>query len=759
MSSQAPERQSSNGTDPPKDRGLLARLLGSVSSIRNKIIVPYVLLTLIVAALGIFIVTSLLAGTIEERFTNQLLEAGRVAADGLVRQEQDQLAVIRQMAQTIGVAQATVERDSAALRSLLEVQAYNANIDSLIVLTPTGDSLLTLQAVRRSNINLIDEYQATDAGNLASWSVVGPVLSGVTDERGDKFAGLVDTPAGLQLFTSAPLYVAMEDESEASQLVGVLLIGNAMERVLVDLKSESLADLALYLGNAENAALVGSTIPNWQIEPQSTVLMIDPALYAETLENSEQTAIRALTLFEREYRSALAPLVIRGQAVGVRGVLLPSSFVVQAVSTSRDTFILVFTVATLATVLVGYLVAQRIVRPIMDLQRLSAAVGAGDLQARAEIIPNDEIGELALSFNKMTADLFRAQGDLKREIARTQAILRSIADGVFVINIDRAIMMTNPTADQILADHGGGDLIDLILSQDLSEDQRIESNGRYYSVSLAPVFVEMHDRRSAQTEHYSDVLVLHDVTRETLAERTKTSLIDSITHELRTPLTGLKGYAEIIYHKNDMLSPEKRNKLMASLLERAETLNRLVNQMVTLTRIGSGDVGLHFEQVDINQLVNTLLRTWKDDLRAARLNPVTLLPAEPVVVRADSEQLLRALDQILTNACRYSPLGGDLKLRVEAEGPQVCLSISDPGVGISSDDLPQIFDQFYRGSPIDQDGNLIDIRGMGQGLFLVKTIVEAHNGQVSALSSPGEGSTFLICLPQSGGEVEDHAAS
>lgn len=741
---QPPVVPDASGETPiPVRRSLWDRARHTLSSIQNTIIVPYLLLTAAIGVIGIYIVTRLIASTIEERFTNQLLETSRVASDGVVRQERRQLEALRPMIGTLGVPDAIQARDVAKLRELLEVQAYNANLDSVIVLDAAGQLILRLDAIRTTNAEVIDSYQFSSGGDYSNLPTVAPVLAGTSDQRGDKYAGLIDSPIGPILFTSAPV-TAITDNGSTGPMVGVMLIGTRMDRMLDHLKAEALADLVIYTKPGDP---IGSTVPDWQQETQFVPLKIDSNLYdraVTTNPNNPIVDIRDIQLFQRNYRATYAPMIIRGQSVGVIASLLPSSFVVSALSTSRDTIVAIFTLGIAMTVVIGLLIARRIVDPVSQLVSLSRAISTGDLSKRARIQSENELGILGTTFNEMVTKLEAYTSALEQEVARTNAILESTADGVLVRDPVGKIILANRAAKLMLTGEDGFDPMRLSLFQIPREQtdlaQRIELGPRTISLSMAKVHLP-------EGGYVGDVLVLRDVTREAMAERTKENFLNQITHELRTPLTAIRGYADVLRLGMDRIRPEMRERAIETIFQSSHTLSQMIDQIVDLTAMQSGSMVLYSEQMNVRKLIEAALEEWSDQLRERHLIPVFSSRSPNLIIQADARRIRRAVDAVFQNALDFSPNGGELRISLKKEGQQACLTITDPGVGISRDDLPNVFQRFYRGSPHDGDGNLIDVRGMGQGLYVVKTIVEAHGGSVQLDSEVGAGTTVIIRLP------------
>ncbi len=364
---------------------LLSRLFSVFAGLRAKLIIPYVILTLLIAMVGVYVITRLVTSSVVERFNNQLLESSRVAGDGIVRQERTHLEDLRLMAFTEGVPEALVAHDAQALKDLLFPLALNNDIQAVTVIDLNGTEVITLAKHPVSG-----EYITSEGGDFSQFSIVAEILANQQDGLGDKYAGLLVTSFGPYLFTSAPV------RDSNSQLLGVLLAGTRLESLLAEVKSQSLADVVLL---DKDGQVVATTF----VEPETGFgpVEINPALFNDT--NSSVT--RDFELYGRNYKSTYSPLVVRQSETGILGVALASNFVVTTMATSRGTFSLIFAAATIATIVVGYLLAQSIARPILRIRSVSQAVAAGDLNQDTGVRGADEIGELASAFDIMTLRL------------------------------------------------------------------------------------------------------------------------------------------------------------------------------------------------------------------------------------------------------------------------------------------------------------------------------------------------------------------
>lgn len=363
---------------------LLRRLF---SSLKAKLILPYLLLTLLTAMVGTFVVTRLVASSVRERFVNHLYEASRVAADGIVRKEDTHLVNLRLLIFSHGVAEAFQARDAKTLQDIFWPLALNNDIESITAIGLEGIEILTLAQDPASGRRVV--YQGTDFSHL---ELVANILKGETDDLGDKYAGLINTNYGPYFYSSAPVRDA------SNRLLGVLMVGTHLDSLLSELKSQALADVILLDGQGR---LLATTFSAQENAPAQ--LELSP----RDLPTGDASYTRGLTLSKRTYEAVYSTLKIRQRGMGILGIALPSSYVVDTEATSRNTFTIIFSAASLAAIVIGYVLAQHIAQPILKLRSVSRAVAEGDLNQRSGLKRSDEIGELATMFDLMTHRLRR----------------------------------------------------------------------------------------------------------------------------------------------------------------------------------------------------------------------------------------------------------------------------------------------------------------------------------------------------------------
>jgi signal transduction histidine kinase len=370
-------------------------------SIRTKVILPYLILTLIVAVTGVYVVTRLVANSLNERLTNQLLEAGRVLSDGMARQELKHIEVARLVANTQGLAEALQAGDEMELSRLVRPLAGGLDAEAIRLVDGTGREVLSLLTGSDGRVSA-----APASGVVAGNPLVQGLLAGA-DPQAPPRRWLGQDPADLRYFYYTALPVAADDE-----IVGVVVIGSSLETILPYLKSVSLADIILY---GQEGQAIATTMGAFSLDGDSAASLALPEGAYPSIIRSEQLVYGENFSSEgRWYSVARGPLRISDDRIAVFGVVLPLEFVITPGSASRNTYVFLFTAAMLAVVVIGYIISRLIINPLSSLVRTSQAIAGGDLDRRSGIRSADEIGTLASTFDEMTARLQERTAELEK---------------------------------------------------------------------------------------------------------------------------------------------------------------------------------------------------------------------------------------------------------------------------------------------------------------------------------------------------------
>ncbi|MCB0164943.1 MAG: HAMP domain-containing protein, partial [Anaerolineae bacterium] len=727
-------------------------------------IIPYAVLTVILAAMGIFIVTRLVANSFEDRLKNQLLEAGRVVSDEVVNRERFRLEIERAVVSTIGVPEAIVERDVKTLESLISpIIANSKGIDSIVIVDTQSHEMIRFHRDQ-------DGFVVTtpDKGlDYSSWPIIQQIMA---NPNGQKEAQLATDPATgkLIVYTIGP--VVSNDG-----VVGAALVGTYLDKELQILQSLALAQLVLF---DDTGQVIASTFGLDEAENRDVFGVFTPERYRDVLATSQSVTLldevevsdnqtpdaTNVTIRGRNYRLAYAPYILRGRVNGVFAVALATNFITETTGQSRAVLIIIFSLAGLLVFGVGYGISRLITQPILQLARTARSIAAGNLEQQTGVKGDDEVGELAGTFDTMTAELRRLLKIQEEEASKLNAILDSIADGVIVQDLDGEIIITNPAAEKILgrmtdinrvAFKAGNKtikqlddkadmplLVKRFTGLEFQDTDRVEVGQQVLSTSSALVV-------TPEGKQLGHVIVLRDITREVESEKLKDEFITSISHELKTPLTAIKGYNSLLKMMLDMKPPEgqfgERQLSIVNTMDKELTdLDNLIQAMLDLSQIDAGELGVDREPLDLLALINEEIQKWSIKLEERDLKLITHLPDEPVWVAGDHNRLARVLHNLIKNAHDYTLPGGDVEVLVTRKNGKAQVHIKDTGVGITSEDQRFLYTRFFRAI---HDESTYEVSGAGLGLYTSKAIVEAHDGEMWMKSEVDQGSTFSFALP------------
>jgi signal transduction histidine kinase len=722
-----------------------------------RIIAPFLLLTLLIAAAGAFVITTLMTRTANERYATQLLDAGRVAAQRLINLENSRLESLRLIAATQGVADNLAEGETAVLNTLIRPIILNNRLDVVEIINLEGDEVYGWQ---RPPGGAADSVQPRSGANFAHIEEVQRVLSGYSDEFGDKRVIITETPDGIVLFTIGPVFLQGEQ-------VGAVLIGSYLDGVVQDLSQNAVARVTLYSQNGDVlATTLGATSPD---SPLS--LAADPARHALVLASIQEsperyqlvasladseTPLEAAEVMGQQYQLAYGDWRLRGQSFGLFSVAFPTNYVDSPLVAGRNVLLALLLLAFFAVILVGLLVTSRITKPLSQLVGVATAVGEGQLDQRSGIERRDEIGQLAASFDLMTVRLENRNRALLKQARELETILNSITDGVLLLDSADRIVTTNVAAQKLLADLSHDFLADGTLQEmPLLVRGRHENNGRSVEGTAVVPHFRQHqignrmltslatDVTDPEGDLYGTVIVMRDVTQQVEAEHLKDAFITSISHELRTPLTAIKAYADLLQKTSAGQLNERQVQFMQNIQKSSQQLEMHINQLLHISEIQAGTVRLARQRIALNDLAAAAAENWQKRFESKRLDLTLTLPYTPAWVLVDPGHMGWAIEALLSNAHNYTAPGGKVTVRLWTEADYVHLAVEDNGIGIAAADQPRLFERFFRA----QNSINYEMRGVGLGLFIARSVIELHNGRLEVTSELGQGSAFTITLP------------
>ena len=382
------------------------RLTMPTLRIRTQIILPFLLLMLILGIIGTYLTTSLVATSLERRIADQLVHAEDAALDAAVKLQGRQVAAIRLIANTQGVDQAVRAGDAAALRELIVPLEVNNRLGTVMIFDARGRTILEISQPDETNPSGLVFRSGTD---LSGELIVQPVLKGQYDSLGDKYIGYRGSPVS-SLAAAGPVMLG-------DRVVGGVLVETALPAVLSDIQSKSQAQVVLL---DTKGRLLGGTLANVKGD------LLDEHLRSYlALASPGRAATRSLTIAGQEYEFQFTNFYLRQQVEGYLAVALSRRSVVEAGFQSAFQMTVLFAGVVLILLLIGYLLALRLTRPIEALVAGTQAVARGDLSKRLDVRRRDELGELATAFNTMTQDLQERTRSLNEQMRRLAALSQS----------------------------------------------------------------------------------------------------------------------------------------------------------------------------------------------------------------------------------------------------------------------------------------------------------------------------------------------
>ena len=430
---------------------------------------------------------------------------------------------------------------------------------------------------------------------------------------------------------------------------------------------------------------------------------------------------------------------------------------------SRD---FIFALLILGFILVVTLLFLENRRDNKQLRQLNDKINdliAGDYSEVLDMQGGPEITDMTNSINDLSEVIRLTQESLEQETKRLTSILSYMTDGVLATNRRGQIIMINDTAAkqlgvdpdevqntsilELLDIEDQYDLRTLITQvPDLTIDSQDE-NGEYLSLRVRFALVRKESGFISGL-----VAVLHDTTEQEKEERERRLFVSNVSHELRTPLTSVKSYLEAL-DEGALSEPVAPDFIKVSLTE-TNRMMRMVTDLLSLSRIDNDNSHLEVEWTNFTAFITFILNRFdkiKQQEGEKKYEIVRNYAITPIWVEIDTDKMTQVIDNILNNAIKYSPDGGNVTVSMRTTDSQLIIAISDEGLGIPKQDLPKIFDRFYR---VDKARSRAQ-GGTGLGLAISKEIVKQHKGFIWAKSVYGEGSTFTIVLPYDQDAVRD----
>lgn len=558
----------------------------------------------------------------------------------------------------------------------------------------------------------------------------------------ETFQGNIETQVELIENRINELHVEYQDDQDAMYQEIQSLLSDYGNRPEVDeIRFINSDNVLVATSRTSNESNIGSSINDALTEEAITSGTRNDDIYV----NSNQDQQRIWLLNE--------PVMLDDQVIGAIYVTSNIETVYQQLEEINNTFIIATVISLVITSILGIFIARTITKPITDMRNQALLMSEGDYTSRVKIYSNDEIGELAGSFNMLSKRVQEAQANTESEKKRLDSVITHMSEGIIATDRKGRINVINEMALEMLGitheDVTGKKMLEILrLDGEVTLDDIKEINESQL------LFLEDEENTTIRI-NFSTIVkdtgfingyiaVLHDVTEQEKIDSERREFVANVSHELRTPLTSMRSYIEALQEgawEDQNLAP----RFLGVTRDETDRMIRLVEDLLQLSRMDNEAEEIEKDIVDFNIFLNRIIdrfeMTHKDEVTFVRNIPKTAIFTE-----ISFDKVGQVLDNVISNAIKYS---SNENKRVEFHVKQnilynrMTVRIKDNGMGIPANKVDRIFERFYR---VDK-ARARKMGGTGLGLAISKEIIEAHDGRIWANSVEGEGTTIFINLP------------
>ncbi|GAK12878.1 LOW QUALITY PROTEIN: sensor histidine kinase ResE [Geomicrobium sp. JCM 19039] len=412
---------------------------------------------------------------------------------------------------------------------------------------------------------------------------------------------------------------------------------------------------------------------------------------------------------------------------------------------TKRLILLAAAIGLVLTTFFAFFLSSRVTAPLRKMRQVTLEVAKGKFDTSVPMLTHDEIGQLAIAFNRMRRQLNNNINALNQEKEQLTRILSSMADGVITLNRRGDMMVTNPPAERFLEafmyeDHDKTtrlpDRLDALFKKVVTQEQEqwveVTVQGRTYASLMTPLYDQSHVR--------GVVLVIRDMTEERQHDKLRKDFIANVSHELRTPISMLQGYSEAMDGVAE--TDKEKDEITQIIYDESLRMGRLVNELLDIARMESGHITLEKQDIEVVELARKVMVKFNKMAEEAKVTLRFVSPDPPIQLHADPDRLEQVLTNLLSNAVRHTAEGGEIVCKITDVDSAVRFEVIDTGSGIPESDLPFVFERFYKADKARTRGNA----GTGLGLAIVKNIVDGHGGDIVVQSKEGKGTTFTMTL-------------
>lgn len=443
----------------------------------------------------------------------------------------------------------------------------------------------------------------------------------------------------------------------------------------------------------------------------------------------------------------------KGQVIGAIYLVADIESVYKQVDDITNIFITGTLIAMIITAVLGILLSRTITKPIIEMKRQAYAMARGNYSRKVKVYGVDEIGELADSFNTLTKRVQEAQAMTEGERRKLSSVLAYMTDGVIATDRRGKVILINTPAEKMLRvkhESANGrsiiDVLDIGDTYQFEDLMEVDGSLTMDRSTLDKPYVLRANFSVIQREtgfNNGVIAVLHDITDQEKVDQERRDFVSNVSHELRTPLTSMHSYLEAL---SDGAWEDKEIALRFLEVTQNETerMIRLVNDLLKLSRMDGGREQLEKSFVNFTDFFNHIIDRF-EMMKKETIMFKRHIPKEPVIIEIDEDKVMQVLDNIISNANKYSPDGGRISFYLKKFEDEIEVSIADEGLGVPDEDLANVFDRFFR---VDKARSR-EMGGTGLGLAIAREVIEAHGGRIWAERNKSKGTIIKFTLPYS----------
>jgi two-component system phosphate regulon sensor histidine kinase PhoR len=564
--------------------------------------------------------------------------------------------------------------------------------------------------------------------------------------------------------------------------LGIFLSNFIRQAYLNDLDEQLAAD-ALLIGEIIRPYLLAEASPtdmdilakDWadRLGKRVTLLAADGTVLGESHEDVDQmdnhldrteiqqaiahgkgTSTRYSRTLNEDMRYSAIAVIDHEKIIGFARVALSLKSIQETITSLQLTLVGAAVIFASLAILLALWITERTVQPLRELTQDAVQWSNAELESvhpavHMSVQNTDEIGQLSRAFNVMAVELRSQIEALKSERSKMVAVLSAMTDGVLIVDSRGLVQLNNPASEAMFAVNGG-ELLGYSLAEVMRHHQLIElwqrcqetGEAQFTALEIAQnrLYLQVSAVPLGQALPGHTLLLLENLTRLRYLETIRQDFISNISHELRTPLASLKALTETL-QDGALEDPPAAHRFLERMETEVDSLSLMVSELLELSRIESGRVPLKLYPAHPDELVLQAIDRLHLQAERSGLQVVANTDPDLPPVLADPTRLEQVLVNLLHNAIKFTPSGGVIQVGTELEGDRVLFTVRDTGIGITTDDLPRIFERFYKADRARSSG------GTGLGLAIARHLVEAHGGQIWADSIEGKGSTFFFTIP------------